>query len=42
VKQWQIERVHKIFKYHEFDDILAEYSAIISENGSPEGTKTEE
>ncbi len=25
VKQWQVERVHKIFRYHQFDDILNEY-----------------
>ncbi len=29
VKQWQIERVHKIFKYHEFDDVLDEYRNLI-------------
>ncbi|MBQ9774147.1 MAG: lipopolysaccharide biosynthesis protein [Clostridia bacterium] len=25
VKQWQVSRVHKIFKYYQFDDILYEY-----------------
>ena len=25
VKQWQVSRIHKIFGYHEFDDILNEY-----------------
>ena len=28
IKQWQVERVHKIFKYHQFDDILNEYLAL--------------
>ncbi|MBQ8623950.1 MAG: hypothetical protein IJ424_06240 [Oscillospiraceae bacterium] len=25
IKQWQVEKVHKVFKYHQFDDILYEY-----------------
>ncbi len=25
IKQWHIEKVHKVFKYHQFDDILDEY-----------------
>lgn len=25
IKQWQVDEVHKIFKYHQFDDILSEY-----------------
>lgn len=25
IKQWQIDLVHKVFKYHQFDDILDEY-----------------
>ena len=25
IKQWDVEKVHSIFKYHEFDDILNEY-----------------
>jgi lipopolysaccharide biosynthesis glycosyltransferase len=25
IKQWHISRVHKVFKYHQFDDILNEY-----------------
>ena len=25
IKQWQVSRVHKIFRYYEFDDILYEY-----------------
>ncbi len=26
IKQWHIDKVHKVFKYHQFDDILNEYS----------------
>ena len=25
IKQWDVKRVHKIFKYHQFDDIYKEY-----------------
>lgn len=25
IKQWHVEKVHKVFKYHQFDDILNEY-----------------
>lgn len=25
IKQWDIEKVHKIFKYHQFDDVYEEY-----------------
>ena len=25
IKQWQVDRVHKVFKYKQFDDILDEY-----------------
>lgn len=25
VKQWQVDRVHKVFRYRQFDDILEEY-----------------
>ena len=28
IKQWDIERVHNVFKYHQFDDIYREYSKI--------------
>lgn len=31
IKQWQVDKVHKIFRYHCFDDILDEYLSIISE-----------
>ena len=30
-KQWQVEKVHKKFGYHQFDDILQEYLAIKEE-----------
>ena len=29
IKQWDIKRVHRIFKYHQFDDIYKEYLHII-------------
>ena len=32
IKQWQIERVHKVFGYRQFDDILEEYTDIISQD----------
>lgn len=25
IKQWHIDRVHKVFKYHQFDDVFEEY-----------------
>ena len=25
VKQWHIDKVHKVFRYHAFDDVLSEY-----------------
>ena len=28
IKQWQVDEVHKIFRYHQFDDILEEYQKI--------------
>ena len=28
VKQWQVDKVHQIFHYHQFDDILNEYLKI--------------
>ncbi len=30
IKQWHIERVHRVFGYHCFDDIFDEYKALIS------------
>ena len=33
IKQWQVEKVHKIFHYHQFDDILNEYQEIKSQAG---------
>ena len=32
VKQWQVDKVHKIFRYHQFDDILEEYQRIRSQD----------
>lgn len=29
VKPWEVERVHKQLKLHEYDDILAQYSQLI-------------
>ena len=31
IKQWQIERVHKVFRYHQFDDIYEEYQALLKQ-----------
>ena len=31
IKQWHIEKVHKVFKYHQFDDIYDEYINIKNE-----------
>ena len=31
IKQWHVEKVHKVFKYHQFDDVLNEYLAIKAE-----------
>ena len=28
IKQWHVDRVHKVFGYHQFDDILDEYLAL--------------
>lgn len=33
IKQWQVEKVHKIFHYHQFDDILNEYQEIKARQG---------
>ena len=30
IKQWHIDKVHRVFRYHEFDDILEEYQNIVS------------
>lgn len=30
IKQWQVGRVHKVFKYYEFDDVLFEYIYLIN------------
>ncbi|MDD6994792.1 MAG: glycosyltransferase [Candidatus Borkfalkiaceae bacterium] len=36
IKQWNVEKVHSVFRYHEFDDILEEYLVLKSrfENGA--------
>ncbi|MBO5091261.1 MAG: lipopolysaccharide biosynthesis protein [Clostridia bacterium] len=31
IKQWQVNRVHKVFGYHCFDDILEEYESLKAE-----------
>ncbi|MBQ1820480.1 MAG: lipopolysaccharide biosynthesis protein [Clostridia bacterium] len=31
IKQWQIEKVHKVFRYHAFDDIYEDYQTIKSD-----------
>ena len=32
IKQWQIDKVHDIFHYHQFDDILDEYSELMKQS----------
>ena len=32
IKQWQVDKVHNVFHYYQFDDILNEYLSIISKN----------
>ena len=32
IKQWQIDKVHDVFHYHQFDDVLEEYSEIMKNN----------
>lgn len=34
IKQWQIERVHKVFRYRQFDDVYAVYRSIVSHSKS--------
>ena len=34
IKQWQVERVRKVFKYTQFDDILDEYTRLLEDFGS--------
>ncbi len=29
IKQWHVEKVHSVFKYHQFDDILEEYLSLM-------------
>jgi lipopolysaccharide biosynthesis glycosyltransferase len=39
IKQWHVERVHKVFKYHQFDDILNEYLALKAEFDNSQKTE---
>ena len=41
IKQWQVERIHKVFGYHQFDDILNEYLVLKQqfENETIKGVK---
>jgi hypothetical protein len=34
IKQWHVEKVHRVFRYHQFDDILEEYLEIIGEKNA--------
>ncbi len=34
VKQWQVDRVHKVFGYHCFDDIFDEYLSLVANRDS--------
>lgn len=36
IKQWQTDKVHGVFHYHQFDDILDEYRCIITKNRNSE------
>ena len=31
IKQWQVDKVHNTFRYHQFDDILEEYQAVMAQ-----------
>ncbi len=31
IKQWQVDKVHDVFHYHQFDDILDEYQTIMKQ-----------
>lgn len=31
IKQWDIERIHRVFHYHQFDDIYEEYKKLLDE-----------
>ena len=32
IKQWQVDKVHGVFHYHQFDDILDEYLSLINKS----------
>lgn len=39
IKQWEVERVHRVFRYHQFDDIFEEYlgrKEAFSKEGTPD------
>lgn len=36
IKQWQVDKVHNVFGYYEFDDILNEYLTIMTKSKSTE------
>lgn len=39
IKQWNVDKVHKVFKYHQFDDILNEYLLIKKESETQKNEK---
>ncbi len=34
IKQWQVGKVHSVFRYHQFDDILSEYERLLLVKGA--------
>ena len=40
IKQWQVDKVHEVFRYYEFDDILNEYLSIKSKNRNDKTEKS--
>lgn len=39
IKQWQVDKVHNIFHYHQFDDILDEYLSLMKKTETNDGGK---
>ncbi|MFA5503096.1 MAG: glycosyltransferase [Bacilli bacterium] len=39
IKQWHVEKIHKVFKYHQFDDILNEYLMLKADFSKIKGEK---
>ncbi len=33
IKQWQVEKVHAVFRYHQFDDIYRRYAELLTQYG---------